>query len=424
MLFSVFPRYLILLGVFFLYVGVLFGVSNVFYYGFLFGFCAYFTYRLSGNSLASPGVWFSGIVALYGMSLPVLNYFGYYEALFPEDILRCVVLFVSGIFMVSAFMESDNLFSCDVIDIYPSVRYLYRFFFGVQIFYLVFYVAYFGGAKLDAAILGLNKFSIVQQWFVVFYAANIVCLYSLGLSKTKFIISAVFLALLSAVATGERDVVAGIILVTLVVSSVYERKPFYIYLFFVSCGLGVFTVLQWFRNVFSDSDVGYYSDLPFWVEVLKGEPLSASRNLDYLMMYVGPTGNGWGGFFTDLISAVVPKFVFYFENSENWFNKEFYSSVVDIGGGVGFGLVANFYLYGGVFSVFVFSILMPVFVYFARKHLFASFYGFVGFVSSIPLIVHAVRSDISVFFGSPLRGVLPACLLIYFFVKVNRSRVC
>lgn len=416
----VISRGLVVLIVLFIYGGVVGGVDNVFFFLIFFAFGLVFLYQLSGGDISSPGIWFSVVVGLYGFSLPFLSQMGFYEANFPDQVLWLVCLFLAGVFLVVAIFDGSAKVNFNVTDYNRASVILFKFGFFAQIAYVLFHLLFFSGTKTEAALLGINRFSVIQQWYLVFYCARLVCLMGAGLSGKRIFLLSFLVSVFSSLVTGERDLLVGVVVVTVITSSVFERRSFLVYATFAFSGIAIFTVLQWFRNIFGGGASGYSSDLPFYVEILMGEPLSASRNLDYLIGFVGNKFSGFERFFVDVLSAFVPKFFYYFENSENWFNKEFFGGVVEIGGGLGFGLIANAYLYGGMVSVVLFSYLLTFILVYLRKKAFDSFIVFVGFIGSISLFFHAVRSDFAVLIGAPLRSVVPACFCLYILSRIYK----
>ncbi|MNY18818.1 hypothetical protein D3C86_1522240 [compost metagenome] len=209
-------------------------------------------------------------------------------------------------------------------------------------------------------------------------------------------------------ATGERDIFAGLTIVTAICLLRFSvAGPITVALWIFFGGI-LFTILQTLRNIFSVDATYDEFTRGILVEFFAGEPKSAAQNFGIMIDHISSNGYlGMEYFINDFLSIFVPKSIFYIENSLNWFNNTYFPGVVAIGGGVGYSLVANIYSYGGEYLVYLFFFFFSYFLIKFRKAAFRRPLYFAFLAACIPSIIYGLRGDISVLLGGVIRGVLP-----------------
>ncbi|WP_314406930.1 hypothetical protein [Pseudomonas kuykendallii] len=383
--------------------------GSVFLASVLIFFGSYLCFALCEQDVSTPGVWMVLAVWLYHYSLPILVELGHYGPEYNEEIVVLPTCVIVLIFFLVLLFDKGRRFSDKFLQssLYCS-GHLYKVFLFLVLVYAFGLAVVAGGSKTEASLSGLGRLQIFQAFFVVSYCGNLICKLIKRTPVLLFVAANFLLALLLSVLTGERDVFAGIVIVSVLSVSIFFRLGVVKNFIFVSVGGLIFTILHFFRNFFSIG--GMYAEVTrnVFVEFLAGEPRSAAQNFNTMVDYVG--GNGYlgvGAFLNDFMSIFIFKSMVYFENATNWFNSYFYPEIVSAGGGVGYSLIANLYSYQGEVWVFGFFFIFVSLLLVLRRFSFDNPYLLLFYFSCIPIIIYSIRGDISILFGLLLRNVLP-----------------
>lgn len=394
------------------WLGDVYAISGLVFFG------AYLSFKITGQDISTPGVWLVLAVWLYHFSLPILVRLGYYDTEYHSEIVSVPVFVIIVIFIMVVFLDKDRSFSETFRgrDLYFISELYYFFTFLVLIYALgMSYLA--EGDKTKAAVLGLARLQIFQAFFVVAYGGCLVWRLSGNRKIIAFFLINVCFSLFVAVATGERDIFAGVVVVSVLAFSIFFRIGAAKVFSFVAAGGGIFTLLHFFRNYFSLGAMYSEVERNIFIEFLAGEPLSAANNFNTMYGYISKNGYlGVDYFVNDFMSIFIFKSIYFFENSLNWFNNYFYEDLVSRGGGVGYSLIANIYSYQGVGWVYIFFAGITTCIIFLRRWAFRSPTALFFYLSCVPIVIYSLRGDISILFGLILRNVLPV-LIIYLFVR-------
>lgn|GEM_PF-4821926 len=404
-------RALLLLNCIFIVLLALYG--NVFVLTFLVFFGSYLCFIICGRDISTPGVWLVLAVWLYHYSLPILVELGHYGPAYHSEIVLIPTYVIVLIFTLVLLLDKGKVFSNSFSEIdLHFIDYIYKIFLVLAVFYAFGMAFVVGGSKTEASVSGLGRLQIFQAFFVISYCGKLLAKLVYHKPIVLFVAMNFFLALLLSVLTGERDIFAGVVIISALSVSIFFRLGVAKIVVFVSVGGVVFTILHFFRNFFSIG--GMYAEVEnnILIEFLAGEPRSAAQNFNTMIGYIYEKGYlGGGAFFNDFMSIFIFKSIFYFENSLNWFNGFFYPELVSSGGGVGYSLIANIYSYQGVAWVLGFFFIFVLLLLMLRRLSFTSPYILFFYFSCIPIVIYSMRGDISILFGLVLRNVFPVFAL-------------
>lgn len=376
---------------------------------------AYFSFRLAGQDISSAGVWLALGVWLYHFSIPILSQLGAYDENYPRELLRIPTLSIAVIFATIGVFERAGKFSnfARIRELRFS-EVLYRFLLFSEMVYVFVNIFFLTGGKTEIALSGWARLQIVQALFVAAYAGVLVKKLVNVEPVRNFVIANSVFGIFAAMATGERDIFAGLTIVTAVCLLRFAiAGPITIGLGIFSGGI-LFTILQTLRNILSVEATYDEFTRGILVEFFAGEPRSAAQNFGIMIEHI--SSNGYLGIeyaINDFLSIFIPKSLFYIENSLNWFNNTYFPGVVAIGGGVGYSLIANIYSYGGEYLVYLFFCLFSYALIKFRNAAFRRPLYFAFLAACIPSIIYGLRGDVSVLVGGIARGVLPVFLFYY-----------
>lgn len=236
--------------------------------------------------------------------------------------------------------------------------------------------------------------------------------------------------ILAFLVNGERGIIFKYVIVASLTFHVYgKRLPLKFWCLLLVVGLGLQVILGELKMYFL-ADATSISELvyPMYSKSLlsllfSSELQTPSVNLCYLTESVPsriPFHLG-ESILWDLQRAVVPGFLFPRElamSTAAWFSETFFPEFWDLGGGVGFTLVGVGYLNFGMPGV----ILLFLFIGFIVRRLYMTSFENVTrsiiYICIIPLLISAIRADLSILISQSLKHVLLPLIIM---LKIGRT---
>lgn len=366
---------------------------------------------MNRGDIKSPLVWYLSAIIFYHYS-GVLFYvtdFYVYDRLKPSLVVYGIIYFGSAIVLSLA-----NIFYSDRITIDWK-----KYSFSGEMFYPVFVVLFLlsiisnmyfylqgYGTKAESILSGATKFNFLYNWLCVFA----ICLMfgeKRKIKKYNIFVSCLLLSLLTALNTGERNVVLSFVLLSAYFfyyrANVSKAKIYSLLLLVV---LSI-PVLQGLKNVFSNSaGTDIVNTAPIYIEIFQGEFLSASRNIDWYLNLSGNTSYTYGvNIIKDLIVGFSP-INLGIENSQTWFNNEFFPHIVESGRGYGFSLYMSGYHAFGFLGLLLYVVGISGGLSYFYKKANENANIFVIYLLHIPFFIYSLRGDLSVLLSFSIKQTL------------------
>lgn len=372
---------------------------------------------ISKLNILHPFTWFIPLFFLYSVSMPVLVGVGEWE--YVEGIKQTLIIeWVALITLMVVFLKEDKkkviydprpLYNLKVIII-P----LYFITLGLTMVHLM-YVYSNGLSDKYAISLDQSIFNKLGSFFTIYILCFILLLaYNLIIKKKipKFLILFTFCyALMALLILGERDIILRVVLSSILLLHVFHkpltRKAILL------LGVGILAIIPMLSNLKNFAFGGVrttYEDASFLVTLFGSEFISASRNLNKLIM----NQDMWSYFYGKTILWDINKATFGSGDSPGvWFNKVFYPNLIARGGGNGFTVVGEGYMNFGVFGV----ILVFVFIGFLLKYLYKkalqNVLWLVIYVTSIPIFIYVIRADLATLLTQISKHIIFPILIVY-----------
>jgi len=210
---------------------------------------------------------------------------------------------------------------------------------------------------------------------------------------------------------GERDVILKVAIGAIFFSHLFYKRVSKVKLIAIGAGLLILiSMLQNLKSVFVKSGVTLVNEQPFIYQVLGGEFISASRNLNTLLI----NSDRWDFFMGQTFLWDIQVAFFNGSNSTlGWFNRTFYPELVSRGGGNGFTVVGEGYMnFGliGVILVFAFIAFVLKFIYYKATN---NVLWLVIYVAAVPIFVYLNRADLANLYAQVSKHIILPLLIIY-----------
>jgi hypothetical protein len=206
---------------------------------------------------------------------------------------------------------------------------------------------------------------------------------------------------------GERDIVFRLVIVLLLL--LFDRgyyTGFRLFSFFAFVVL-ITPITQTLKAVLLTGNLDLFIG-GFWHDLLYGEFISSSRNLEYILI------NKSNVDVDSVISKEIWGFLGYGGNAVSWFNSVFRDEIgMMTSSGWGFSLIGTFYLAGGFFGVlasyFVFGVLFSMLNNLRKKNV----YYYSIYVCLIPVFIYCQRADFANFLSLSIKYILIPVLILF-----------
>lgn len=362
------------------------------------------------KNVFSPQIWFMPIIYLYGFSPFFLNEIGLYSIENYDKILFThLISFFTLITSLNTFWvfgHNRKLQHEPSLFRFKDVKVFFMFFFASFLLYNLLYLFVFRVSRVDAYLSGIYRFSYIQQWFSV-----ALFLYLLE-KKEKKLINYIFwvgFSILSTLITGERDIFIWTSLTIFYFLYKSSTKKFILLTVMPIFSLVVFTLLQNFRNFFVTGQVysAFENNIP--LEILKGEPSTAVANLDYAITYQGLNPLYA---INDVLSAFIPKFIFYIEDSIIRFHRLYFPEMLEAGSGRGYSLIGSLLSNEGYITLIFGLIFVAYYLYYVYEKGKNNQIFLIMSVFMIPIFAVAMRGNLNSIIGESIRVFLPIFLFL------------
>lgn len=234
------------------------------------------------------------------------------------------------------------------------------------------------------------------------------------------IILSFFIAFVCVITLGERDVIVRIaVIVLLFYDSFYkEIKPKTLAILTLIGFLGV-SMLQNVKSLALQGDTNIET---MSVQFMPSEFYSAGRNMYKLFTEINEFEHG--NPIADRIMYAINNLPFIdigveIETTTRWFNNTYYWGYVQRGGGKGFTLIGDAYLYGGIVSVIVSFVVLGLIIKWLYNESNKNIAYLVAYYLFLPAVIHNMRGDFASLLSYLLKYVLIPAMLIMMFNRVK-----
>lgn len=381
-------------------------------------------------NLINPNIWFLSFCGLYHYSLVYLEIVGFsinysLVTIKSNRYMLTVGLFIFIFNILSIILTKERLIlvprNAEKMNIqkYFSLKKTWLFLLLCVLIYNFYYLFFIRVSKTEAFLMGLQRFDLLNTLLAIAFSYYV--FYSKS-KKNQIIGFALLLGLFISLNTGFRGLFINFLITSLMILYFYGKIKIYFISIILVLGIIMFSFLSDFRNVFTGANnIGSSENL--LVKILSNDPMSAATNLDNILIYLeNNNSRGVETFLFDIASGFILKSILYIENSENWYNNTFFPEVVEIGGGMGFSLLASFLLPIGFFGFILISVVFSLslifyYNYCVKKDLIPLF-----IVSVLP-ISYSLRSDMATLIGFFTRSAIVYFIILWLYSRFEKKEL-
>lgn len=382
--------------------------------------------RYSRLNFENPLLWYSSALFFYHFSSLYLASIGFYTySSTLESLLFYGMIYYSSVaplFLCKNKSLNEGLLSR--FDEYFDAKIM------KNIFYIFMVLTFFVNlqfmlsgytSKGDAILANGGALYFIFNWSNVI---ALICM--LRFRNERFLFTVIFLSfvffLFTSLNTGERNVILNFLLnliIVMVLVNKINKKKSIIYLFFAALSI---PLLQQLKNVFIKETITVdFNDVPIYVSFFRGEFLSASRNIDWLLKRQDQFEFTYGtNVINDVFIGLIP-FNTGLTNSQTWYNNTFFSNIVETGQGYGFSLYASFYLAYGYVSLVILSLFFSTLLLAVYNKSKNNVFLFLLSILLISPLIYSQRGDLSVVFSYIIKQTLIPLTMFYIFSYLRRK---
>lgn len=276
-------------------------------------------------------------------------------------------------------------------------------------------------ALIESPILTLGNYAI--QLMAI---ALIMILFSTVKEKEKMLSINVWLAILLSIicviTLGERDPIIRILIIMLLIRNSFYRKisPKQLGIYAI-IGLIAIGFLQNIKSL-AISGMGL-SGVEYRFQLIPGEFYAAGRNM-YVLFSNSRTFNHGNSIIDRVIYSInnLPLISTGIEvqPTTRWFNTTYYYNTVTNGGGKGFSLIADAYLYGGILSVIISFVLLGLLIRILYNKSCQNVSSLMVYFLFLPAVMHNFRGDFSLLTSYLLKyAIIPSMIILL----LNKIRI-
>lgn len=365
---------------------------------------------LSKLNLTHPLTWFTPTFFLYAISYPILVGLEEYQNRGMNEktlMLEWVALLT---FMIFIGIPKNTIKEIEGVEYLKNLKVIVNPIYIISILFCSVYMGYVyinGMNKYEIA-LDTSPLQLLSVFFSIYLLSFLILVgYKIVIDKSypsKFIILNIIFGILILLFIGERDIFLKIILGIIFLTHLFHKNFSKVKIF--GLGFGIFAtipIMQKFKSGFIGDRPNIEVNQPIAFEIFGGEFMSASRNLNTLLI----NHDSWDFFYGKTFLWDIQVAMFNGGQSTlGWFNKKFYPNLVNRGGGNGFSLVGEGYINFGIFGVIItfafVAILLRYLYYKGTNNILWS----VAYVAVIPIFIYLNRADLASLYAQAGKHIL------------------
>jgi oligosaccharide repeat unit polymerase len=364
----------------------------------------------------NPLTWFTPFIFLYSIAYPVLIIIEdrpyvplLKETLFIEWVALLTFILVFG-FSEKQFYKYDQTKMLNMKFVTFPV---YLASFLLTLIYLLY--IYSAGLSSKYAISMDNSiYGKLSPFFSIFVLSFVLLVaYSINVLKRipKLIISfTLFYTLIALFIIGERDLFLRVLLVLVFLYNVlYKAISKKVLILGTFLGLSLVPIMGNLKNIALRENVVNQQDKSFLASILSSDFGAASRNLNTLIN----NKDSWSYFYGETFWWDIKVVLNMGSSPGMWFNKTFYSDLINRGGGNGFTLIGEGYMNFGIFGVILVFASLALFLKFLYIKATTNIIWLAIYVTSIPIVIYSLRADVATILTQISKHVAIPLLTIY-----------
>ncbi|HKQ25330.1 MAG TPA: O-antigen polysaccharide polymerase Wzy [Burkholderiales bacterium] len=381
-------------------------------------FCCVVGFAIGKGSPEHPLVWWPFFIWFYHASALVIHYFGILPTFYPDEIARLTLIALIGAWSGALFGVGRGVKETFLSKISATTDRAAWGVYWVSVALIVAEnVAFYRSGVTSKADWNLqSSFSLLfaHNWLLAAYLVLLIRRLGSRRAIPKAIVFCTgFIATISGIGLGERDVIYSYIVVTMLAFIMEGQVNKWKVLFVGLILIATEPLLQRGKNLFVRDPMDLQSEIPAWLAIFRGEFFSAGRNLERLLSAKGEWSYSYGtSLVQDVLRGVLPGGWGFGESTQKWFNSTFFPEIIDEGRGYGFTMIGTWYVNFGAVGVLVgFALLtIVIFILFCRRR--SSWIAISFYILFVPAMIYSIRGDLSVVLSYGLKQCLLPLLLI------------
>ncbi|UNH38215.1 O-antigen polymerase [Moellerella wisconsensis] len=375
--------------------------------------CILFCLLISKLSPANPLIWYVFFINLYHLSIIYLHYKNIRFVNNPDDII--LANFIATIGFLSSnflFLNKKEIFNSSV-TIKLKKRTIILYYYFSLLLTLIIPLSFINSNSVTKSEFdnNLGSFYGFLNLTILLY---LIYKKKIGSTYPKlFIIFNFSYLILSTLILGERNIIISFMVIIIISGySIWSFSRKKIAILFVTILLAI-PILGEYKNLFTRTTFdSSSSQIPMLEKLADGEFRSAGYNLDKIFDFTPPLKYGTS-LLNDIGRALVPGFIYKFDNSISWYNNEYNPEIVAQGRGYGFSLAAEGYINFSWAGIFLWFFIMGVFINYLYYSSMKSTNFLIIYILMIPFLIYALRGDFSSIFSPLIKQILLPLFIIY-----------
>lgn len=381
-------------------------------------------------NIYNPLVWFVPFIAIYHLSVVIMNKLGLMYVYCAEDILISTYIAVSvciSIFIL--FFDNDKKYN-DINNIISEsiphinikiIKLIYISTFIISFTLLLLYISSGIQTKAEASVMGGigSVLNYAFRIYILFAFFQFIAIINKNRVKLWVFLNSLYV-LLSSLITGERDLVliclVGFSLILFFARKIKKSQ-------IILCGVIIFTfipIMGEYKNILYKSiEIEKTSGFGLQKIFLDGEFISGGRNLNQIIE--NEKEYKWGeSIINDFKRSIIPSFISKSENSIGWFAKKYHGKRFEEGQGLGFSLIAEGYMNAGYWGVFIWFVLVSSLIIYLYNRI-TNIYTLIMYIYMIPIFIYSLRGDLSTILSPLLKQVIIPIVLLKLIITYAKT---
>lgn len=352
-----------------------------------------------------PFTWFSPFFTLYSVSYPFLVYTGEKPELgytMQTLLLEWIAFITFAIVIGPRKIRLKKFKKQPLVNTTTIIRVLIFITFFMTFLYIIYiysngYTSKYEISSSGSFFIKFGAFFTIFTLLSALYISNRIIL--MKKLPWRMIILTTLWMVISFLVSGERDFIyRHIWIIIFLIDSIYKEIPKKALVLTGVVGIISVPILGGFKNFLIANKNYNSSDSPLISQIFSGEFISASRNLQILMV----NAHSWDFFegktlWWDFKRTFIPEFLTLSGtiNPVSWFNNVFYLGLVNRGGGQGFSLVGEGYMNFGSVGVILWFVLFSMIIKFMYQNSNRNILFLNAYIILMPTAVYTIRADLS-----------------------------
>ncbi|WP_272680164.1 O-antigen polymerase [Providencia sp. PROV032] len=375
--------------------------------------CVFFCILISKLSPASPFAWYVFFINIYHLSIIYLHYANFRFVNNVNDIILANFLATIG-FLFSGFFFINKKEKFNISFANKIKKKTIIFYYTISlILTLIIPLSFISSnaqtkSEFDNTLGSFYGFLNLTILLWLIYKKNTGSKYPVIFISFNFLYF-----ILSTLLLGERNIIISFMVIIIISGYAiwnFSRKR--IIILFMSILLAI-PILGEYKNLFTRTSFeSSSSNIPVVIKLADGEFRSAGYNLDKIFDNPPPLQYG-ASLLNDIGRALIPGFIYKFDNSISWYNNEYNPEIVAQGRGYGFSFAAEGYINFSWVGIFLWFFIIGIFINYIYYLSMKNMNYLIIYILMIPFLIYALRGDFSSILSPLIKQVLLPLLIIY-----------